>query len=317
MNQTELEKEILKRLYDAWERHGMALILEILDAFPGIDQAFFYKVVDDLEAAELLVNGGEGGLWDIRPLGVIETEKRGLVAREKIERHEYMRFLCLSSAATAFEVHGKYEEVNADELSSQFGLDITVLMDNLTLLHDLKLIRLNTVRLFQITQIGLKENKIRTQLQRLKEEYSRISRLEPSPRGIAFEKLMAEVLRVAGWSTEESVRTSYEQMDIFIIKNGSIYLIECKWENGAVGTNPINHLLAKLNMRDGARGILMSMSGFTAGAVQSVEDSTTQKLMLLFGRKDTEQLIDDPSAFDSLLNEKHKEIVMRRKAVWT
>ncbi len=58
------------------------------------------------------------------------------------------------------------------------------------------------------------------------------------------------------------------------------------------------------------------MSGFSKGSVDCVKDSTNQKLILLFGKEDVKQIISNPNSFEELFNEKHKELVVRRKVIW-
>jgi hypothetical protein len=47
-----------------------------------------------------------------------------------------------------------------------------------------------------------------------------------------------------------------------------------------------------------------------------VKAFTNQKLILLFGKEDMKEIIKNPNSFDTLLNEKQKELVMRRSVIW-
>lgn len=123
-------------------------------------------------------------------------------------------------------------------------------------------------------------------------------------------------MEFTGWNQEANVMTSYEQIDVVIHRNREFYLIECKWEKDPIEAGEIDKLFGKLRRRIGTNGFLMSMSGFTSGAIENVEDSTSDKLILLFGKEDIEEIIANPNSFDSLFNEKCEELVMRRKAIY-
>lgn len=169
---------------------------------------------------------------------------------------------------------------------------------------------------FHIEQAGLEQFEKWHTKQSLVDDYNRISELKPQARGTELQKLIAQALESSGWQQEESVKTFYEEIDVVIHKNRESYLIECKWEKKPIQPIAINHLLSKLNKRADTKGIVISMSGFTKGAVKNVEDSATQKLVLLFGEEDVKKIVSNPDSFETLLNEKHRELVSRRKAVW-
>lgn len=143
-----------------------------------------------------------------------------------------------------------------------------------------------------------------------------ISASPPQLRGREFQSLMFREFELLLWAPEESVKTAYEEIDLIIHRRLKFYLVECKWENKPVGVEPINHLLGKIRKRSGADGIFMSMSGFTRGAVQSVEDSLSEKLMLLFGKHDIDELFEEFTGFENLIEEKTREMISRRKAIW-
>jgi hypothetical protein len=78
------------------------------------------------------------------------------------------------------------------------------------------------------------------------------------------------------------VRTSNEEIDIIISKEREYYLLECKWENKRIGARVIREVFGKLGNRADVRGIVISMSGFTKGAVEQVEKYANRKLTLIW-----------------------------------
>lgn len=119
-----------------------------------------------------------------------------------------------------------------------------------------------------------------------------------------------------GWNTEGRVRTSNEEMDVIISREREFYLLECKWEKEPVESNVLRELFGKLSNRFDVRGIVLSMSGFTRGSEKQAHDYVGQRVILLFGPKDTESLIDGQTAFDDLLNVKYNQLISRKMVLY-
>jgi len=316
MTREEIENEILVGLYTEWENHTGGTVYTFFGRLDGVDEEYYTRVALGMERASLIDGVGKSMRCEIRAHGIIEAEARNLVPREKIEKYQYLRYLMLSAAATAFEERPD-DEVNAADLISQFSLNDTDFFNNSRFLADAGLLHFSNAWYFRITDLGIEQNRRWALLKSLEAEYAAVADLPPNTRGIQFQSLIARALASEGWNTNEGSRTSYEEMDIFIDKNGAYYLIECKWTNTPISTDATSHLLAKLGRREGVRGILMSMAGFTAGAVTSVQDASHSKIILLFGKGDIEQIINRPSSFDTLVAEKEREFVTRRNALWS
>ncbi|HKX30793.1 MAG TPA: hypothetical protein VJ302_24090 [Blastocatellia bacterium] len=78
----------------------------------------------------------------------------------------------------------------------------------------------------------------------------------------------------------------------------------------------IRELHGKLMNRDGIRGIVFSLSGFSKGVVTQVQDYANSRAILLFGKEDIEKLMCHGGSFDETLSRKYDELIMRRKAVY-
>ena len=114
----------------------------------------------------------------------------------------------------------------------------------------------------------------------------------------------------------EGVRTSYEEMDVIIYKAREYYLIECKWMKGPIEASVIREFYGKLSHRAGVDGIVVSMSGFTAGAVGEVKKQLHSKVILLFGPKDVEALVYENAGFEDLLNQKHQAVMTQENVLF-
>ena len=99
------------------------------------------------------------------------------------------------------------------------------------------------------------------------EELDRVTDLDPSSRGREFQKVLASALEEAGWGAVEGLRTTNEEIDVFISQGREYYLVECKWLKDPVEAAVVRELYAKIKNRTGVQGVLASMSSFTAGEI--------------------------------------------------
>ena len=317
MTETEIADCILARLYHQWERHEGGSVFELGDDMPGeVDPEAFEKAAAMLEQQHLIRNVGQSVHCDITARGINEAENSGLTEYETYQRYWKLRHSILAAAAAVYEERPR-QQINAKVLLEQSGHDETEFFNNAQFLADSGLLEFNNSWDFRITDHGLAQFRRVNFVQLLTDDFAAISKLAPQARGIRFEKLLARVVISLGWNTNESARTAYEEFDIFIDRNGSYYLIECKWTKNPAGPDVTSHLLAKLMRRESVKGILMSMSGFTRGAVTSVEDLSSSKIILFFGPKDVEQIVKEPKNFDELLMAKEREFVTHRKINWS
>ena len=151
----------------------------------------------------------------------------------------------------------------------------------------------------------------------LVDELAGVAQLDERNRARYLEKLFAASGEHHGWSQEEGVRTSNEEMDVILYKDREYYLVECKWEKDPAEAGVIRELHGKLSNRAGVRGIVVAMTGFTKGAKEQTETYANSHLILLFGPEDTRALVNSEIQFEELLNEKYKQLVTRRNAVFS
>jgi hypothetical protein len=69
----------------------------------------------------------------------------------------------------------------------------------------------------------------------LKAEIVRITGLAPQPRGYAFEAFLKNLFNAYGLRAREAFRNRGEQIDGSFVLDGSIYLLEAKWQNAPTG----------------------------------------------------------------------------------
>jgi hypothetical protein len=115
------------------------------------------------------------------------------------------------------------------------------------------------------------------------------------------------------WETDEGVRTSHEEMDVIVWREREYYLLECKWEKDPIEAGIVRELFGKLGNRIGVNGIVMSMSGFTKGAVKQATEYAGQRVILLFGEDGVKRMVYGVESFTDLLNTKYRQLTMREE----
>jgi hypothetical protein len=148
------------------------------------------------------------------------------------------------------------------------------------------------------------------------DQFDAIATLAPHPRGRALQILFADMAEQNGWSQEEGVRTSSEEIDVVISREREYFLIECKWERESIGASVIREFYGKLRNRAMTNGLMASMSGFTPPSVDQVRDYANDRLIILFGPRDICALMYGRATLTDLLNEKYDALVKRREVVY-
>lgn len=92
-----------------------------------------------------------------------------------------------------------------------------------------------------------------------------VSKLEPQPRGYAFEKFLNDMFNVYGLSARASFRLAGEQIDGSFALGQDIYLLEAKWTNSLVDAAALRSFNAKVEDKaKWSRGLFLSYSGFSS-----------------------------------------------------
>lgn len=111
---------------------------------------------------------------------------------------------------------------------------------------------------------------------------------EPAKRGKQLEDVLNELFNVYGIAIREAFTIKgnqgegiIEQIDGLVSLDGDIYLVEMKWWSEPIGTGDIAQHIVRLFARDGARGIFISASSYTAAAIQEVKSALRNKILIL------------------------------------
>lgn len=317
MNQAEVESITLKHLYEAFFGDERSYNLHRIREEVGWDYGAYWKVVDYLTHQHLIKGWTMGGNYIITSYGILHAEENGLAQEELQRENQRIRTAALDILANVHEESGSpFANAHIQTLTDKMGVDAHLLVKNLRVLEDLEYVEPVTTGSFKITYKGLDAVKEWRQQLELAAEFERVSEMSPQPRGRALQKLFAKVVEKYGWSQEEGARTPHEEMDVVVHKEREYYLVECKWEKDHIEAPVVRELFGKLNNREGVQGMIVSMSGYTSGAIQQAEEYANSRVILFFGPEDVRSLVYERSSFDTLLNSKYQQLITRRKVVF-
>ncbi len=311
----DIERELLLALYRAYFSPGFDLDVYALAEQEEWDITFFRNLIKQLKDKDLITDVSTRSFM-LTPPGVIYSEQNHIPPSEDIQANERARTLILSSLATVYEEKGYHQGLSNEVIAEQTKLSKELITSNLYLLGGAEYVEQFGNMPYQITTRGYESVKEYRSRKGIGEEFDEISKLSPQPRGRALQKILGKIIEQNGWKQEESVKTSHEEMDVIVFKQREFYLVECKWEKDPIEAKVIRELFGKLGNRVDVRGIVVSMSGFTKGAVEQAEDYVGQKVVLLFGKNSVELLIYGQTTFDNLLDQKYKELIMRKKILF-
>jgi hypothetical protein len=137
-----------------------------------------------------------------------------------------------------------------------------------------------------------------------------------SRRGRNFQALVGRFARGEGWNVDESEGGPGEELDL-VLSNGDLYyVLECRWKAEPVEAKEIRDFQGKLRKRSGVLGLVMSMSGFTAGAKTEAVSGAGEVATLFVGPGEIADLFARRVDFANLLSEKRKKLVLRREISW-
>jgi len=107
---------------------------------------------------------------------------------------------------------------------------------------------------------------------------------EKARRGLAFERLLADLFRLQGILMTEPFRITGEQIDGAFEYKGWTYLVEAKWQRKKQSTNALYSFQGKTDRRiEGTRGLFISVSGFHKTSVERFETGRKPNILLWTG----------------------------------
>lgn len=128
-----------------------------------------------------------------------------------------------------------------------------------------------------------KKDDYHAQLLTLRESFIEAANKTPQEKGYEIEKIFTELMRLSQISVEEPFRIKGEQIDGGIKYDGHYYLIELKWTEAKADPKEIGSFFYKVEGKLEARGIMISMNGYTDGVLESLPRGKKLQIVLLDG----------------------------------
>ncbi|OAV75804.1 hypothetical protein Barb7_00559 [Bacteroidales bacterium Barb7] len=120
-------------------------------------------------------------------------------------------------------------------------------------------------------------------LLKIRERFINAEKLTPQKKGYELEKIFSELMRISGIPVEESFKIIGEQIDGAIKYDSNYYLIELKWTTKPSAHSEVASLYVKVEGKMGARGLFISMNGYSKEVVESLPKGKEIKVLFLDG----------------------------------
>lgn len=108
-------------------------------------------------------------------------------------------------------------------------------------------------------------------------------KLEEQKRGYELERIFSELLEASGIPMEGPFRIVGEQIDGALKYDGHYYLVELRWRAAKADQQAVAGLYLKVEGKFEARGIFISMNGFSQELIQCLPKGKEIKVILLDG----------------------------------
>ena len=130
-------------------------------------------------------------------------------------------------------------------------------------------------------------------------------------RGIALEGILNRLFEINGILVRESFNVVREegqgiaeQIDGVIELDGNLYLVEMKWVKGHVDVNHVSRHLVRIYHRGYTRGIFISASEFTQGALDICREALQNTVVFLCTLEEIVKLLEQESDLKDYLKRK-------------
>lgn len=309
-------EKVLNELYIAFSKgEKQTLIQDLCNTLEQTEDEL-YKVLNELHKEDLS-SAVTNDSYRILPKGVIFVETNKLASELLIYENRELRIKMLNEFAVIHERYRGSQSLHVQHMADSLKADVYIVLNNADVLEYLQFVTPSLIGDFKITKNGLLELQRSKEKEELSLEFKQILSMEPHSRGREFQNFFAKLASREGWKVEVSAKTSNEEFDVVLYRDHEFFLVECKWEGKPIETLVIRDFFAKLDLREGVKGIIVSMSGFTSGSLEDVKDRMGKRIILLFGPNDVNSLVDGNKKLEDLINEKHTQLIIKKKVLFS
>lgn len=156
------------------------------------------------------------------------------------------------------------------------------------------------------------ENKRRGEIRRVGRELASLFGMtDGQKRGKLLEGVLNQLFAVHGLSVREAFERrdpetgrTVEQVDGVVEVDGNVYLVEMKWWKDRLGKGDVSNHLVNVFNRGHARGMLISASSYTDGAIAVCRDSLAKTTVVLWDLEEIVLLLEKEGDFVGVLKQK-------------
>jgi restriction endonuclease Mrr len=309
-----LREEILVLLYFAFSQGKNLVGISEFCTHLNKTEEEVYEILSGLRA-DKFISTVTNDSYRISPAGILYVEDNTLAGKSEMTENSRLRETILNELANIHEVSGNSQSVHIETLATKLNTDVYKISNNIDFMKQLGLVKPFLSGDFKITDLGLHNIKITNEKIELVIEFEKLSEMKPQERGIEFQSFFASLAKRENWEIEIGTRTANEEIDVILHKAREFFMVECKWEKRPIEAAVVREFYGKLDSREGIRGIIVSMSGFSEGAKQAVLDHMGKRVILLFGPKDIKDIVTKNVKLEDLITEKHKQLMGAKKVV--
>ncbi|WP_337098666.1 restriction endonuclease [Paenibacillus sp. YIM B09110] len=165
-----------------------------------------------------------------------------------------------------------------------------------------------------------KVNNRKRELEKIKLEISELVKLnDPHKRGKLFENVLNNLFNYHDILVKESFSINgeenegiIEQIDGVIKIDSDYYLVEMKWWGKPVGKNEISNHLMGVFLRGQARGIYISVSGFTEPAITTTKGALAKAVVVLCDLYEIVSCLENENDFVEFLRTKIQSAIVEK-----
>ena len=121
MNQSDIERVLLERLYEPYFRERNGLNLHDIREELGIDETAFWNAVDEMSHKGLIRARAMGGYYEIDAVGAITAENKDFSPKEITKENQHIRTVVLDQLAKVYEGGVRWIRVFRVENGSKEG----------------------------------------------------------------------------------------------------------------------------------------------------------------------------------------------------
>jgi hypothetical protein len=315
---SQLQSALLKVLYECYFDGRSFLDLHAFQQGTTSDDGVFWDEVEELEEQDLIRPYAMGGVYILNPRGVLFVEDHTLADSAQSAQYQQARTQILDRLMRHYEAKGKHATYPYEELARDLSMNSDDVLTQLLLLDAVGYVDAPFLGgAFLITAVG-RESVLKWRSQtNVLQDYLDARTLLPQKRGKALERIIAQLTNREGWNVQSNVITPGEELDLVIVKAHAYYLVECKWYNKPVEAKHIRDFYGKLANRNNYRGLFISMSGFTAGAIEHVKSYINHHAIVCFGPLDVEAVVQTTIDLSSLIEQRYRRLTAQRHVEWS